>query len=322
MKGLVAAALDHAKRGYFVFPAKFAGQQKLGHTSADQSNGNPWGFTKNPDEIREYWRRWPGAAIGLPTGAANGLFVIDVDTPDGHDHDGRESLIRLEVQHGALPRTRMAESPTGSRHYYFKQPPDITIPCSASKLGPGIDVRGDGGFVIAPPSVRPKRGEYRWINHALIADAPRWLLDLVAVRRHVLKAIVLDPKLRAILLKDAGKGVSFRPEDNPPVYAPISAEDLELKIKVALSVIPSDDYDLWYRVGAAIYDGLGDAGYVLFDEWSRESLKYEARACERKWRDFRKIRSIKVETIFWQADQHDRGWRALYRRLLSGEVAA
>lgn len=322
MKGLISAALDYAKHGSFVFPAKFVGKKKLGQTSAEKSNGNLWGFTNNPDEIRQYWRRWPGAAIGLPTGAVNGLFVVDVDTPDGHDHDGRESLIRLEVQHGALPRTSMAESPTGSRHYYFKQPPDVTIPCSASKLGPGIDVRGDGGFVIAPPSVRPDHGEYRWINQVPVADAPNWLLDLVAAKRHALKAVVLDPKLRAILLQDAGNGVSLRPEDNPPVYAPMSAEDLELKMRVALSVISSDDYDLWYRIGAAIYDGLGDAGYALFDEWSRGSSKYETRACECKWRHCRKFRSIRLETIFWQADQHDRGWRTLYRRLLSGEVAA
>jgi Primase C terminal 2 (PriCT-2) len=121
---------------------------------------------------------------------------------------------------------------------------------------------------------------------------------------------------------DSGMGNSSLPEDNPPVYPPMSAEELELEIRVALSVIPSDGYDLWYRIGAAIHDGLGDAGYALFDEWSRESIKYEARACERKWRDCRKFKLIGVETIFWQADQHDRGWRTLYKQLLSGEVAA
>jgi hypothetical protein len=320
MKGLINAALDYAKCDYFIFPAKFAEKQKLSYTSAEKSNGNPWGYTKNLHGICEYWRRWPRAAIGLPTGAANGLFVIDVDTPDGHDHDGRESLIWLEVRHGALPRTRMAESPTRSRHYYFKQPPDVTIPCSASKLGPGIDVRGDGGFVIAPPSMRSGRGEYTWINHVAIADAPRWLLDLVMARPHVLQHVTaLDQKLLAVMLQDAGCGLSLRPEDNVPVMSP---EELELKMTVALSVVPSDAYDLWFRIGAAIYDGLGDAGYPLFAEWSRESFKYSARACERKWREFRKIRSIKAGTIFWHADQHNRGWRKLYRQILSGEVAA
>jgi Primase C terminal 2 (PriCT-2) len=130
---------------------------------------------------------------------------------------------------------------------------------------------------------------------------------------------VQDPVLAAMMEADAGKGVSTDPADN---YAPMSAEDLEVKIRVALSVIPSDDYDLWFLIGAAIYAALGDAGYALFDEWSRESFKYEARACERKWRDYPKIRSITVGTIFWHANQHDRGWRILYKQLLDGEVAA
>jgi hypothetical protein len=59
----------------------------------------------------------------------------------------------------------------------------------------------------------------------------------------------------------------------------------------------------------------------LFNEWSRESSKYEPRECARKWRECAEMRTIGAGTIFRYADQHDRGWRALYRRLLSGEVA-
>jgi hypothetical protein len=125
--------------------------------------------------------------------------------------------------------------------------------------------------------------------------------------------------LMQLAIAKRGKGVSIDPEDN---HAPISAEQLELKLRVALSVVPSDDYDVWYRIGAAIFDGLGYAGYALFDEWSRQSGKYDARACDHKWRECQKIKSIKVNTIFWHADQHDRSWRTLYRRLLSRGVAA
>jgi hypothetical protein len=126
----------------------------------------------------------------------------------------------------------------------------------------------------------------------------------------------------ALKSADSGKGVSIGPGDNPSIYPVMSAEALELKIRVALSVVPSDEYDVWYRIGAAIFDAFGDAGYGLFDEWSRQSAKYEARACECKWRECSKMRSIRVGTIFWHADQHDRAWRTLYRRLLSREAAA
>ena len=73
----------------------------------------------------------------------------------------------------------MAESPSGSLHHYFNWPDGIEIKNSASGIAPGIDVRGEGGMVIAPPSVRGD-GEYRWLNDNPIADAPQWLIDLTA----------------------------------------------------------------------------------------------------------------------------------------------
>jgi len=127
-----------------------------------------------------------------------------------------------------------------------------------------------------------------------------------------------DPEMVAMMEEaDAGKGLATDPDD----YFP-DDPDPELKIRVALSVIPSDDYEIWYRVGAAICDVLGEGGYAVFDEWSRDSSKYEPRECERKWRDCAKMRSIGAGTIFRYADQHNRGWRKLFRRVLNGEVVA
>ena len=132
---------------------------------------------------------------------------------------------------------------------------------------------------------------------------------------------VIDP-LDAMMLADAGKGISTRPEDYNS-FAPMSVADLETEMRFALSVIPADDYDLWLRIGAAIHDGLGDAGYSLFDEWSQECpAKYKPRDCEQKWRQCQKMRSIRVQTIFWHADRCDPGWRAQWRRYMSGGVAA
>src|SRR5262249_37974099 len=71
----------------------------------------------------------------------------------------------------------MSESPSGSRHRYFNQPKGVVIKNSTSSIGPGIDVRGEGGMVIAPPSVRGD-GAYRWLNDNPIADLPQWLIDL------------------------------------------------------------------------------------------------------------------------------------------------
>jgi putative DNA primase/helicase len=89
------AALAYARRGWFVFPAPRG--KKKSHASAAFSNGRLWGMTKDEDEIRRYWERWPDANVGIPTGSVNGFFVVETDTKKGgHSDDGREALKRLE----------------------------------------------------------------------------------------------------------------------------------------------------------------------------------------------------------------------------------
>jgi hypothetical protein len=136
-------------------------------------------MTRNAEEIRRDFTRWPDAGIGIPTGAVNGIIVVETDTVEGHGIDGSNSLAQLETKHGALPETLKAISPSGSVHRYFKHPGNsIKIKGSASELGAGIDVRADGGMVIAPPTVRPGVGVYRWINRNPIAEPPAWLIEL------------------------------------------------------------------------------------------------------------------------------------------------
>ena len=171
----LVAALNYAERGWTVFPAPPG--TKKSHKSAEHSGGARWGATRDPKQIRKDFRKWPDANIGIPTGADNGIVVFETDTPKGHNVDGEASLRTLEEKHGPLPETLMAESPSGSRHRYFNWPKGVVIKNSTSSIGPGIDVRGEGGMVIAPPSVRDD-GIYRWLNDNPIADATQWLIDL------------------------------------------------------------------------------------------------------------------------------------------------
>jgi hypothetical protein len=172
----LVAALDYAeKRGWEVFPAPPG--EKKSYKSAKHSDGAKWGKTRDPKQIRRDFRRWPQANVGIPTGKDNGFWVLEIDTPKGHNVDGNASLRALEEKHGPLPKTLMAESPSGSRHRYFKWPDAVAITNSTSSIAPGIDVRGEGGMVIAPPSTRSD-GAYRWLNNNPIADAPQWLIDL------------------------------------------------------------------------------------------------------------------------------------------------
>lgn len=124
------------------------------------------------ETIRSWWDRWPDASMGIVTGAVSGLIVLDIDGPDG-----MESLKKYNLH---LPPTPTAQTGGGGLHYFFKHP---GYPCkNFTKKYPGIDFRGDGGYVVAPPSLHPSGNYYRWLItpwEEEPADAPAWLLDLI-----------------------------------------------------------------------------------------------------------------------------------------------
>jgi hypothetical protein len=133
----------------------------------------PRGFKDATRDAAEIGRQFskPGAdMIGVPTGAASGFFVIDVDTKGGAPGMAWLSANRWRL----LPETRWHETRSGGVHLLFAMPEGRTIRNSASKIAPGIDIRGDGGFVIVPPSPG-----YTLQHRAPIEPAPGWLLDAI-----------------------------------------------------------------------------------------------------------------------------------------------
>jgi hypothetical protein len=121
--------------------------------------------------VATWWRRWPSANVGLATGASAGLFVVDLD-----GNDGVQTFEDLQRRHGPLPETRWARTGSGW-HAYFR--PAGPMPNSARKLGPGVDTRGDGGFVVAPPSLHISGRVYAWHNRVPVAPIPSWLVALL-----------------------------------------------------------------------------------------------------------------------------------------------
>lgn len=112
--------------------------------------------------------------VGLRTGKPSSFWALDIDPKSGGD----ESLLSLESQYGALPQTRVHRTGSGGRHYLFKLPTDFEITNSRGRLPRGIDVRGNGGFIVAPGSVTGV-GTYRTEVAAPIVPAPEWLLNLL-----------------------------------------------------------------------------------------------------------------------------------------------
>jgi hypothetical protein len=137
------------------------------------------GATRNPEQIRADRKKWPRANIGLRTGLVSGFFVVDVDTVEGHGVDGIANLQKLQERYKPFPATLTAISPSGSLHYYFQAPPKAPIKNSESEIAGGVDIRGEGGMVLVPPSIKPNGGgEYRWLHQMPIAPAPTWLVTL------------------------------------------------------------------------------------------------------------------------------------------------
>ena len=145
------AALDYAARGLPVFPCHAGGKTLLtrrGHLDASSHREHVW----------HWWRRWPNANIGLTTGPASGLLVIDLDSPQGC-----ESWERLTAEHGKVATLAAITGGLGV-HAVFAYPDGAEIGNSAGKLGAGIDVRGQGGYVIVPPSLHDSGRRYGWLG--------------------------------------------------------------------------------------------------------------------------------------------------------------
>ncbi|WP_448031531.1 phage/plasmid primase, P4 family [Bradyrhizobium liaoningense] len=183
-------ALALAGRGWSVFPCHPGTKQPLVKSDVAGEGGLKLATT-DETTIRAWWQRWPQAMIGLPTGAPIGAFVVDVDAGEdkatGEIFEAAALQINLERAIGTkLPPTRYALTPRGGVHFYFQLPADGSeIGNRANLLGKGsrIDIRGDGGYVIAPPSVRKDGVAYAWGDEQLdVAIAPAALVDLILRR--------------------------------------------------------------------------------------------------------------------------------------------
>ena len=170
---LLLAALALAKQGLHVFPC--------GHDKKPLLKKWPEVATTDADQVRRWWAKWPDAAIGVACGPS-GLAVIDLDCKA--DADGLSSWEAL-LQDLQLdePKTVSAKTPSGGRHLWFKVPANVELRNTASRLGPGIDTRAAGGYVIAPPS-QITAGSYSWLagrslGDVEIADLPEALVELL-----------------------------------------------------------------------------------------------------------------------------------------------
>lgn len=183
------AAVGYAARGWATFPLHSIRAGRCSCRRQDCSHPAKHPLTRHglrdattsAEQIRTWWGRWPWANVGILTGAASGLVVIDIDPDSG----GEQSLTRLESLMGSLPETLTVSTGGGGRHLFYAHPsPGLVelrntagrLPGVAEAL-PGLDLRGDGGYVVAPPSRHASGQSYEWAGDPTrpCTAAPEWL---------------------------------------------------------------------------------------------------------------------------------------------------
>ncbi|WP_198592165.1 phage/plasmid primase, P4 family [Kyrpidia spormannii] len=188
MTPMVEYVIQYANRGWHVFPVygiDDSGRCTCGREECSSAGKHPItkhgvkDATTDIDTIRQWWERWPDANVGLATGETSGIVVIDIDPDKG----GNESFEDLVSRYGTLPDTVEAITGSGGRHIYFAYPIGVDI---RSKIGvlPGIDVRANGGYAVAPPSRHKSGRRYEWElsahpDETPIAPMPQWLIDVI-----------------------------------------------------------------------------------------------------------------------------------------------
>jgi hypothetical protein len=207
---LLEAALNYARQGWRTIPLHSFVDKYC--TCENKACGSPakhpltangvHGATTDEMTIRRWWNEADIANVGIATG--NGLLVLDIDAK----HDGLKSLAQLENQHGPLPVTPTVATGGGGRHFYFRSPAGETIGNRAG-IAPGIDVRGDGGYVVAVPSLHASGEKYAWLTplETSLAEPPPWLLPMLVGR--TASAVQPMPSTNGVKLTVQATGEDF-----------------------------------------------------------------------------------------------------------------
>lgn len=162
------AAITYISQGFSIFPLQVKGKKPLtAHGVKDA--------TKDPAIVKGWWQTWPQANIGIATGqVSGGLCVIDMDIDEDKGLNGYKSLRDWQDRHGIISPSWLCKTGRGGYHYYFIADEHI-----GNRVGviPGVDIRGDGGYIVAPPSIHPNGNPYEWTDRCHPETTPLHHID-------------------------------------------------------------------------------------------------------------------------------------------------
>jgi hypothetical protein len=313
---MLEAALAYSRMRWRIFPCHSIvnGRCTCGKADCKSPGKHPRikeGFRAATDDeatIRGWWTRYPDANIGVATGG--GLVVIDIDGPEGF----REFQALIKAN-GALPATLVAQTGRGN-HLVFASSGDG--PEVRSTARDHVHVRGEGGYIIAAPSLHISGNNYKWIRRLPVATLPDWL------RQWSQGYEISKEKANSQAFAQLGPLPSHLrqiPESRQSVTT-IASESLriahspseELRLKSALEAIPvkACSYEDFYKIGMALKeldwersDGT-DIGFSIWDAWCAQSEHYNPAGLEFKWKSFGRRSGVTLGTVYHMAREH--GW--------------
>jgi putative DNA primase/helicase len=280
---LLSAALAYAARGWPVFPcrasdsAEVDGQGKpLFAAKAPLVRGGLKAASAEAGQIRTWWARWPDALIGLPLGGPTGIFALDFDPRETLDPETGElerfTLTQLKADTEALigcalPATVGQMTPSGGVHIFFRQPGEGPPIRNRGCLPLHVDVRGEGGYVIVPPSVvkvnaKGAVGPYRWLRGDLEhepAEAPAILIDVLRAPKG---GRVIDGRVVEELTRNASPGNDLPPNSRPKEIG-LSSEIEEGRRRYGLALLSKLTAELGAAREGSRGETLNRAAFVL-----------------------------------------------------------
>ncbi len=256
----------YLKRGWPLFPC-----------GADKKPLTKHGFydaSLDIGQIKAWHEKYPEANWAIPTGpqseGGTDLVVIDIDKHEDKNVNGFLAWEQLREEHSEPIETVTVRTGGGGSQLYFKYPAGHIIKSGTNVLGSGLDIRAKGGYVLVPPSKTKDRYTFEFSPaDTPIQELPEWILSRV----------------------------NGRTEKQEPAAAPAHktrpAKEEAGDLVIALSALNAlkqervDDYQQWLEVGMSLYS-LGQEGLVAWDQWSKQSGKYEKGTCAQKWQTFSK----------------------------------
>lgn len=215
---LLDAALAYAKKGWSVFPCR--------ENKSPMITGGK-GFkeaTTDEEQIRQWWKEYPQALIGIATGAVSGIVVLDVDN-HSKENNGIESMRDILAKHKDFKFTIKASTPSGGYHFYFKHQFDIRAQIG---YAPGVDIKSDGGYVIAPPSRVSDTKRYTWCENKgpenELIDAPGWMAEVTQKPVFTSGPVITEGKRDVTMTSFAG-AMRARGASPEAIYAALGVEN-------------------------------------------------------------------------------------------------